>query len=285
MSEAACAVCRQQPARVGVLCPECASELRGGPAITPEQLVLRGVLRAGAGLVDVWGRVYRLGQVATIGRDFETDGLVILDSSISRAHARITCIEGRWYLRDLDSMNGTFVDDSRITGEAVLQDGERVRFAEIAMFFLAHPPEAPAFDAEALVGYTLRSPATTTGKLDRDLVPLLPPVKLRLDEPSGGGGGLLALDDKQVQLTVPQFELLSLLIARMTAERERPEPERGFVSAKELAERLSLDSALPNEDHVRQLVRRLRRALAKAGVGNLVETRYGVGYRLRGTPS
>jgi len=279
MSEAACAVCRQQPIRFGVLCSDCANELRGS-VITPEQLVLRVAQTTNAALVDVWGRVFRLAPITTIGRDFEADGLRILDGSISRAHARISCIANRWVARDLESMNGTFRDDVRIAGEIELQDGERIRFGAVTFFFLEQAPDVPD-DSEALVGYTVRSPVSCTSTTDRDP---LPPIKLRLQEPSGGGGGLLAIEGKQVQLTVPQFELLSILVTRMNAERERAEQQRGFVAANELAECLSLDSSLPNEDHVRQLVRRLRRALAKAGIGNLVETRYGLGYRFAGTP-
>jgi len=53
----------------------------------------------------------------------------------------------------------------------------------------------------------------------------------------------------------------------------------GFVHASELVRLLSLDSAEPNEDHVRQLVRRLRRVLFKAGIEVVIESRYGAGYR------
>jgi DNA-binding response OmpR family regulator len=76
-----------------------------------------------------------------------------------------------------------------------------------------------------------------------------------------------------------------MLITRMLDERERPAHERGFVRPNELVARLSLETSLPREDHVRHLVRRLRRGLAKAGIESLIETRYGVGYRFRGTPS
>jgi len=40
----------------------------------------------------------------------------------------------------------------------------------------------------------------------------------------------------------------------------------------------------PSEDHVRQLVRRVRRALSRAEMGDLIEVRRGVGYRLRVLP-
>jgi hypothetical protein len=53
------------------------------------------------------------------------------------------------------------------------------------------------------------------------------------------------------------------------------------VHPAELIRLLSLETAAPNEDHVRQLVRRLRRVLFKAGIQNVIESGYGSGYRLR----
>lgn len=283
MTELSCLVCHQQQTAVGALCRECARELRGAAVITPEQIVMRGSPTTSAALIDVWGRVHRLPAVTLIGRDFEGDGLLVLDSSISRAHASITVVDQRWLIRDLESANGTFIEETNVGGELALHDGDRVQLATVSLFFVEQVPDIPVFDATSIVGYTERSPSATTSKLDR-VPPALPPLTLRLEEPSGGGGGLLAIEGKHVQLTVPQFEMLSLLIARMTEERDRGEHERGFVHLNELVARLSLDSSLPREDHIRQLVRRLRRALAKAGFESLIETRYGVGYRLRGTP-
>src|SRR5690606_25239873 len=98
--------------------------------------------------------------------------------------------------------------------------------------------------------------------------------------PSGGGGGLAIIDDKHVQLTTPQYELLEMLLDRMRKDANKPHHERGFVAVSELL-RLSLDVAEPTEQHVRQLVYRVRRVLVNAGVGDLIEVRRGVGYRLR----
>ena len=69
----------------------------------------------------------------------------------------------------------------------------------------------------------------------------------------------------------------------MLADAEKPDDMRGFVAMTELM-KLSLDVSDPGEDHVRQLVRRVRRALVKAEIGDLIEARRGVGYRLRVIP-
>lgn len=49
----------------------------------------------------------------TIGRSSES-GLVIRDDYTSSHHARLTVRGGTWVLQDLDSTNGTFLDDHRV---------------------------------------------------------------------------------------------------------------------------------------------------------------------------
>lgn len=278
MAEPLCIACRQQRFAIGNLCDECARELRGDDPLTPEQLVARVARPMAAGLVDMWGRTFPLAGVTKVGRDFEGEGLLVLDASVSRTHATLSYEDGRWHLCDRGSVNGTFVEGERIRGTVELHDGQRLQFAGISMFFVERADEVPAFDAAALVGLTVRSPVTTTASRPLSHVS---PSRITLHEPSGGGGGLLVMDGVQVQLTLPMFEMLSILVSRGPQDGERREDHDGHVSAIELASRLSLDAALPGVDHVRQLVRRLRHSLARAGLPDLIETRYGLGYRLR----
>ena len=112
----------------------------------------------------------------------------------------------------------------------------------------------------------------------------LPEMRFKLHEPTGGGGGLIEVDGKQVQLTTTQFELMALMINRMAAELHQPELVRGFVRSSELIADLSWDTREPSENHVKQLVRRVRRALMKSEIGDLIESRHRFGYRLRAIP-
>jgi len=56
----------------------------------------------------------------------EGNTIVIEDTSISLMHARITRKNGEFYLKDLNSTNGTIVNGQPIS-EAKLQDLDRVR--------------------------------------------------------------------------------------------------------------------------------------------------------------
>lgn len=64
---------------------------------------------------------------ALIGRALEA-GIKIpeLYSSVSRTHARIYVLAGRYYLEDLGSANGTKVDGVRVTGATSLASSCRL---------------------------------------------------------------------------------------------------------------------------------------------------------------
>jgi DNA-binding response OmpR family regulator len=77
---------------------------------------------------------------------------------------------------------------------------------------------------------------------------------------------------------------MALMIRRMATESHQPELVRGFVRSSELIADLSWDTREPSENHVKQLVRRVRRALMKSEIGDLIESRHRFGYRLRAIP-
>jgi pSer/pThr/pTyr-binding forkhead associated (FHA) protein len=84
-----------------------------------------------------------------VGRD--PAARVWLDSpSVSRRHARIRVEDGRAWLEDLDSKNGTFVGSRRL-GEAVaLQDGDELRFGSIGATFRAWAAEPTRTEGDAM---------------------------------------------------------------------------------------------------------------------------------------
>src|SRR5204863_3607028 len=72
-----------------------------------------------------------------VGRDSEA-GLVVSRSSVLRQHARLFTDEsGNWHVEDLNSTNGTFVNEVRATRPIVLTDSDQVRFGDAIYKFLA----------------------------------------------------------------------------------------------------------------------------------------------------
>jgi hypothetical protein len=292
-----------------VLCEECRDELSSPLKLTPEQLQLRGARPTTAALIDLWGRPHRLDATMLIGRQVESQGLAILEASVSRQHAQLSFDGARWTLRDLGSANGTYVDDHLVEPSVVLRDGDRIRFGQIAFYFThdatrlpvpklsrtatatLRPPEraladasSPAIAPASLSGSHSQPPGFAVEDDEEHTDVGLPAMTFRLHEPTGGGGGLVEVDGKQVQLTTTQFELMALMIRRMAQESHQPDLVRGFVRSSELIADLSWDTREPSENHVKQLVRRVRRALIKSEIGDLIESRHRFGYRLRAIP-
>jgi hypothetical protein len=290
-------VCRQREAEVGVLCEECRDELSSPIKITPEQIQLHAGRPTMAALVDLWGRPHRLDPRTLIGRQVDGQGLAILEPSVSRHHAHVLLDGDEWSMRDLGSANGTFSDDRLIDTTTPIKDRDRVRFGHIAFYFIQDITQLPAPKLGRTMTATIKPldrsmqmpppptfPAGDPNEEEERTDVGLPTLRFRMHEPTGGGGGLIEVDGKQVQLTTTQFELMALMIRRMSNESHQPELVRGFVRSSELIADLSWDTREPSENHVKQLVRRVRRALIKSEIGDLIESRHRFGYRLRAIP-
>ncbi|HEX2688234.1 MAG TPA: FHA domain-containing protein [Kofleriaceae bacterium] len=263
----------------------------------PEQLQLHSTRPTIAALIDIWGRPHRLDPLTLIGRQVDGHGLAILEPSVSRHHAHLTLDHDEWSVRDLGSANGTFHDDMLIASPVTVHEGSRLRFGHIAFYFVGDVARLPMPQLGRTMTATInpagrradsvpaREPLDELPRRDEERTEIgLPIISFKLHEPTGGGGGLIEIDGKQVQLTMTQFELMALMIKRMASELHQPELVRGFVRSSELIADLSWDTHEPSENHVKQLVRRVRRVLLKSEVGDLIESRHRFGYRLRAIP-
>lgn len=61
-----------------------------------------------------------------IGRDTNCD-LSIMDEAMSAHHARLTHHHGQWWLEDLNSTNGTFLNREKLTTPAVVITGDHFK--------------------------------------------------------------------------------------------------------------------------------------------------------------
>ncbi|MFW6158637.1 MAG: HD domain-containing phosphohydrolase [Planctomycetota bacterium] len=81
------------------------------------------------------GRSFELtGEPQTIGRKGDVQ---VLDTAVSRKHAEVFELGGVFLIRDLDSRNGTFVNDQRITEETALHPGDRIRLGAAVLEYQA----------------------------------------------------------------------------------------------------------------------------------------------------
>ena len=85
---------------------------------------------------DIGRRIALLNPQYIVGRDSEA-GFVVSRSSVSRQHARVYLAEdGNWWVEDLNSTNGTFVNEMRIKLQQ-LADSDQVRFGDAIYKFLS----------------------------------------------------------------------------------------------------------------------------------------------------
>ncbi len=82
------------------------------------------------------GHRFPVRSVAAVGRR-EGVAIQLNDTYISSEHARIFLNDGRWWVSDMGSTNGTFVNNVRIDRPTILVPGVEVRFGRIRMQFVA----------------------------------------------------------------------------------------------------------------------------------------------------
>jgi hypothetical protein len=76
------------------------------------------------------------GDRTTIGRSTDC-GVFLDDVTVSRRHAALVHRDGRWYVEDMGSLNGTFVNRRRVES-APLEDGDEIQIGKYRMTFLQH---------------------------------------------------------------------------------------------------------------------------------------------------
>jgi phosphoserine phosphatase RsbU/P len=73
-------------------------------------------------------------EMMTLGRHPDCH-IVIEDSSVSRFHSQISSDGQDFFLEDLDSRNGTYLNDARLHQQIALRDGDRVRICDVSLVF------------------------------------------------------------------------------------------------------------------------------------------------------
>ena len=106
-------------------------------------LRLRGISGPTKGRVWESDALLRAGRLATLE-------IVLDDTSVSRKHAEVAChADGRWFVRDNDSTNGTYVNGARVgRDEHPVKARDVVQFGKVAMLaeFVDASAEGPPSD-------------------------------------------------------------------------------------------------------------------------------------------
>lgn len=82
------------------------------------------------------------GEKIVMGRN--ADCAVVLNvPAVSREHAVIRRIQGKFYIEDMKSRNGTFVNNKEVTTRTLLKDNDRIKICDNLLAFYDAAPRAP----------------------------------------------------------------------------------------------------------------------------------------------
>lgn len=90
------------------------------------------------------GTVLGLTRPFLIGRDFECE-VQVQDAHVSRRHAQVSVDRGQWFIHDLQSSNGLYVEGQQVE-TAPIGAGIRVRLGADGPSLLIEPAAAPSYD-------------------------------------------------------------------------------------------------------------------------------------------
>lgn len=72
--------------------------------------------------------------------------VVITGTAVSRAHAHIVRVQGKFFIEDMKSRNGTFVNNTQIAGPTQLANNDRIKICDFMCTFHDGPPAKPLPD-------------------------------------------------------------------------------------------------------------------------------------------
>lgn len=147
------------------------------------------------------------GERLLFGRSEECD-VVLADPNVSRNHAQVLELNGMVLLYDLNSSNGTFVNDVPIS-RTFLMDGDEIRIGNTVFRFLASSSPSVASDG-TLPEQTITIATPTTGGSDQ--APLDNSTRLLRFETGGAGESTL----KDVYLKLKTLYRISLEVLQST---------------------------------------------------------------------
>lgn len=121
-----CAICGNENREGSFFCGQCGAKLHfmGMP---PAHLVT-----VNAGL-DC-SRYPISSRVSYIGRE-DVNQVTIANEAISKKHAKLTYADGKFYIEDLSSSNGTFLNGTRVHTRTALRNGDLIRLGAVIVKF------------------------------------------------------------------------------------------------------------------------------------------------------
>lgn len=78
---------------------------------------------------------YALNDKITIGRN-NKNTIALRDPYVSKQHLKIVKDEGKYFLEDLKSANGTYLNNEKVLDVTILKNGDRIKLGQIEFLFV-----------------------------------------------------------------------------------------------------------------------------------------------------
>ncbi|NEO87326.1 MAG: FHA domain-containing protein [Spirulina sp. SIO3F2] len=175
------------------------------------------------------GRTHKLYQpqgIWTMGRG-QDNALTIIDEHLSRHHAAIQYIATQgFFIHDLQSTNGTFINQEPVTVPLQLREGDRLRVGGIVFsFFCCQSKQAAPLLSDDLVSYFSQSTPTRLPEPSDRTAPLLNPNRKRLQQRKTA---ILGQESAEEQPPAQPLEIITL-----TSEEQAKVLDRFFQRDEE----------------------------------------------------
>ena len=170
--------------------PEAETRKMAGARRTSAPPEARTLILVGAGGRAIGQRWEILQPLVTVGRDPERH-IYLPDASVSRLHAQIVRQQSGYYLTDMQSSNGVFINDEQVAEPRLLRTGDTIRIGEIVLSceaggedLSASPPTHPLSDATIAFARSAYAAPTPTPNVQSVSTVASPPAEHRYDAES-----------------------------------------------------------------------------------------------------
>jgi pSer/pThr/pTyr-binding forkhead associated (FHA) protein len=167
----------------------------------------------------------------TIGRTEEND-VVLYEQGVSRRHARISRSEGRYYVEDLESANGTLLNGNKIQKEE-LNDGDRIGIGEVVFRYGAEEQASAGEGSTRIVSISKEDRAKPRPKTTASPTTQNRALPAGTPRPDALGG---ALDRRYVVIFVAVALILAIAWAALNGPHTKVTDRQQCPSTLDLAD-------------------------------------------------
>jgi adenylate cyclase len=171
-----------------------------------------------------------LATVNSLGRH-PNNTIQLLDRIVSKEHCVVELRGSRWVLRDLGSLNGTYINEQRVAGESFLSHGDQIALGNTRAVFqdvAVQPPPPVAMPSQAV--------PLITRPVDRNVPPIGAPPRIGPGPGAPMAGPPVVAPPLQAvrNVTIGGAQMESHVRTKIAAEMQQFLPERSLQDVEVL---------------------------------------------------